>query len=109
MKFLIDAQLPPGLAVRLCAAGYEAIHMTSILAADASDNSVLETANQLNAVIITKDEDFYHFANRGMVKAGIIWIRFGNVTNQALWHRLEPLLPQIRHEFANGGLIVEVG
>jgi predicted nuclease of predicted toxin-antitoxin system len=108
MKFLIDAQLPPGLAQHLCAAGFDAIHMTNILPPDADDNRVLAMANELNAILITKDEDFSHFASRGMVKAGILWIRFGNVTNQILWSRLEPLLPKILDEFARGGLVVEV-
>jgi predicted nuclease of predicted toxin-antitoxin system len=108
MKFLVDAQLPPGLATNLCNAGFDAIHLTSILPGDANDNRVLELANELNAILITKDEDFSHFANRGMVRAGILWIRFGNVTNQILWSRLEPLLPKILDEFARGGLVVEV-
>lgn len=108
MRFLIDAQLPPGLAKHLCDEGFDAIHLTTLLPGDATDRQVLNEANRLNAILITKDEDFSEFANRGLVLAGILWIRFGNVTNQTLWMRLRPLLPAIVDEFSKGGIIVEV-
>ena len=108
MKFLIDAQLPPGLARNLRNKGHGAEHVCELLAGDATDAEVLAKAHEIDAVLITKDEDFADFERRGLVKTGILWIRIGNATNTALWIKLQPLLPEIIKAFASGAALVEV-
>jgi predicted nuclease of predicted toxin-antitoxin system len=108
MWFLIDAQLPPGLAINLRGEGHEAVHVSELLPGEASDGEVLAKAHQLNAVLATKDEDFADFERRGLVNTGILWVRIGNATNNALWTKLKPLLPEIAAAFASAATLVEI-
>ena len=50
MIFLVDAQLPPGLASWLAEQGHTAQHVVEL---DLGDNAL-----SLDAIIVTKDEDF---------------------------------------------------
>lgn len=108
MRFLIDAQLPPGLAKRLTAAGHEAVHLHDVLNPEATDMEVALEANRREAILATKDEDFTDLSRREILTAPLLWIRYGNVTNARLWQVLEPLLPMISQAFASGDRIVEV-
>ncbi len=58
MKFLVDAQLPPALAVCLREAGHEAKHVDDVGLRDAEDGAVWAHALQGGLIIVTKDEDF---------------------------------------------------
>lgn len=108
MRFLIDAQLPPGLARRLADAGHDAVHLHEVLPQEAKDIEVAEEANRRRAVLITKDEDFVDLSHRGILLVPLLWIRLGNTTNAALWQKLAPLLPEIERAFAAGEKIVEI-
>ena len=82
--------------------------MSELLPGDASDSEVLAAAHQINAVLVTKDEDFADFERRGLVSAGILWVRIGNTTNTVLWGKLKPLLPEIAAAFDSGATLVEI-
>ena len=58
MRFLIDAQLPPGLAHWLIRQGRAAEHVADLDLADAEDAAIWLKAKSLSAILITKDEDF---------------------------------------------------
>jgi len=106
--FLIDAQLPPGLALRLSAAGHDAIHLYDILPPEAKDVEVAVESNRRGAILVSKDEDFVDLSRRGILTVPLLWIRSGNATNERLWRSLEPLLPAIESAFASGEKIVEI-
>lgn len=108
MRFVVDAQLPPGLAERLRDAGHDAAHLYDLLPPQATDVDVALAANARNAVLVSKDEDFVELSRRGVLTVPLLWIRLGNITNAALWTKLAPLLPQIEAAFAVGEKIVEV-
>lgn len=108
MRFLIDAQLPPGLAKRLEAAGHEAAHLHDVMNPDATDLHVAAEADRRHAILVSKDEDFVDLSQRGILTVPLLWIRCGNVTNVRLWQVLEPLLPRIEYALASGERIVEV-
>jgi predicted nuclease of predicted toxin-antitoxin system len=107
--FLIDSQLPPGLARKLKRAGHEAVHVFEIGLASATDRQVRQAAIARKAILITKDEDFITMANLGKSSCPVLWIRFGNTTNKALWASLEPGLPEIIAGFEQGELLIELG
>ncbi len=90
IRFLVDAQLPPGLARRLAERGYPADHVNRIGFGIRSDGDIWRHASQYGATLITKDEDFLALANRDMSGPQIVWIRIGNIGNDALWRALEP-------------------
>ena len=108
MRFVVDAQLPPGLAERLSNAGHDARHLYGLLPPEATDVEVAMAANEREAVLVSKDEDFAELSRRGVLAVPLLWIRLGNITNTALWTKLAPLLPQIEAAFAAGEKIVEV-
>jgi predicted nuclease of predicted toxin-antitoxin system len=58
MRFLIDAQLPPALALWLAAKGHEATHVGDLGMQAASDAKIWQYALVSSSVILTKDEDF---------------------------------------------------
>jgi predicted nuclease of predicted toxin-antitoxin system len=91
IRFLIDAQLPPGLARRLTVRGYEAEHVNRVGLGGKSDIDIWRHATQTRAVLITKDEDFVALANEE-ASGQVVWIRLGNIGNSALWRALDPQL-----------------
>jgi predicted nuclease of predicted toxin-antitoxin system len=89
LRFLIDAQLPPGLARRLASHGYAAEHVNRISLGIASDLSIWRHAARTGAILVTKDEDFVALAEREPDGPQVVWIRIGNISNEALWRAIE--------------------
>ena len=59
MKFLMDAQLPRRLAVRLNEAGYDALHTLDLPDGNrTTDAQILQFAASEQRIIVTKDADF---------------------------------------------------
>lgn len=108
IRFLIDAQLPPGLAHQLSARGYPAEHVNRVRLGVASDDAIWRHAQRAGATLITKDEDFAALARRDPSGPQVVWIRIGNISNDALWRVLEPLLDEIIQSLDAGERIVEV-
>jgi predicted nuclease of predicted toxin-antitoxin system len=107
LRFIVDAQLPPRLALWLSARGHEASHVRDLDLADQPDTAILAKARELGAAIITKDADFMHLA-RATGPCKIVWIRFGNATSGDLLLCLEPIWAEIEDALANGQQLVEV-
>lgn len=105
MRFLVDEQLPPALAVQLRNDGHDAVHVLEIGLEGAPDKQVKLEALNRQAVLVTKDADF---AVLLLGPPAILWIRIGNVTNRVLWSALKPRLPEIIASFAAGDMLVEV-
>ena len=97
MRFLVDAQLPPGLCRWLAARGHEASHVHELGLGAAADADIAAHAESEDAVLLSKDEDFLIL--RQPDRFGLLWLRCGNTTNRALatwleerWERVEELL-----------------
>ena len=82
MKFLVDAQLPPGLCIWLEARGHTAIHVNHVGLGGASDLKIVDFVISNLAILISKDEDF--LVLRLPDTFGLIWIRIGNATTRNL-------------------------
>lgn len=108
MRFLVDAQLPPGLAARLRALGHEAEHVNDVGFGAAPDGEIWRYTCRRSAVLITKDQDFVGAAGNAPAGVAVIWIRLGNTTNRALWKALEPLMPEITEALAQGERLIEI-
>ncbi len=108
MKFLVDAQLPPALARWLCAQGHDAQHVEDFGLRDAEDQVIWVQAMSMDAIIITKDEDFAARAARDSNSPVIIWFRLGNATNRALLQWLEPRWSQMIVFLNAGHRLIEV-
>lgn len=108
MTFLVDANLPPGLAAWLRERNHEAIHVNDQLGLALDDRDIFELARRNGFIIVTKDEDFTTLATLGDKPASVVEIRFGNATNAKLRNWLEPLLPEIVQRLAAGETLIEV-
>jgi predicted nuclease of predicted toxin-antitoxin system len=110
VKFLIDAQLPPALAVWLQQAGHEAIHVRDIGLREAEDDAIWAQALRMDAVIVTKDEDFAARAAHASdaERPIVVWLRVGNTTNRVLLAWMEPRLAGTVELLDQGHRLVEV-
>jgi predicted nuclease of predicted toxin-antitoxin system len=108
MKFLVDANLPPGLATWLREHAHEATHISDQSALALDDRAVFEFARHHGYIIMTKDEDFAVLATLIDAPAAVVWLRLGNATNSKLRTWLRPLLPEILQRLAAGETLIEV-
>ena len=108
MRFLIDAQLPPALAQQLAARGHQAEHVSRVGLRGASDDAIWQYAARAGAILLTKDEDFVALAEKESSGPQVVWVRLGNVTNDALWRAVGPMLDEIVRALNDGERIVEV-
>jgi len=105
MKFLVDANLPPGLAAWLRERNHDAIHVNDQLGLALDDRAIFEFSRRNGFIIVTQDEDFATLATLGDKPASVVWIRFGNAK---LRNWLEPLLPEIVQRLAARETLIEV-
>ena len=108
MKFLVDAPLPPALARWLHEKGHEAQAVREVGLREADDTLIWNRALQMDAAIITKDEDFATRSQRAASGPVIVWLRVGNTSNRALRLWLEPRLPGVVQLVSQGSRLVEV-
>lgn len=108
MKFLIDAQLPPGLARWLGERGHEAVHVEEIGLLAARDDAIWTHAVQSDAILVTKDEDFAARSAQEETAPIVVWLRVGNTSNRALRAWIEARLSGILRLAAQGHRLIEV-
>ena len=108
MKFLVDAQLPPMLAIWLREAGHQAQAVREIGLRDAEDIAIWNHALARGMVVVTKDEDFPMRAQRTEIGPVVVWLRVGNTSNDALRRWLMPRLPQIIESIEQGARVLEI-
>ncbi len=61
MKFLVEAQLPPGLCALLNAAGHDALHTAGLPAQNQTPDRIINKVSVTDQrVVISKDTDFYY-------------------------------------------------
>ncbi len=106
LRFVVDAQLPPALARHLLDEGYKAEHVNRIGLGAAKDSDVWAYARTHQAVLVTKDGDFADMARRASKGPAVIWLRTGNVTNNALWANFSRALPEILEALNAGERII---
>ena len=107
-RFVVDAQLPPALALQLTRAGHISEHVTRIGLAVAADTDIWRYVARAGAALITKDEDFVAMARANPNGPQVVWIRLGNISNNALWTDFERVLDEVIHALDEGERIIEV-
>jgi predicted nuclease of predicted toxin-antitoxin system len=108
MRFLIDAQLPPGFAQWLQSHGYEALSVRNAGLQRATDSAIWNYALQNGYVVLTKDEDFVEFNLHTDKGPQVVWLRIGNCTNRVLFGWFEPLLPDVIRHLESGNAVIEL-
>jgi predicted nuclease of predicted toxin-antitoxin system len=107
LKFLIDAQLPPALAGWMRAKGHDAAALREIGLRDAADAAIWHHAFASNAIVVTKDEDFFLLAT-ARPGSQVLWVRTGNLVNRLLLARFEQAWPEILAHLEAGIVVVEL-
>lgn len=74
----------------------------------AEDIVIWRHATLTGATLLTKDEDFVGLANDEPSGPQVVWIRVGNISNDALWRSIDPQLDEIIEALNAGERIVEV-
>lgn len=72
------------------------------------DPDILLFASRQNCCILTKDEDFQLRWLFGHREVPIVWLRYGNISNQELKERLSPLIEDIRQRLREGETLIEL-
>ena len=60
MKILLDENFPRSAAEVIASAGHEAVSFPDVCEFGSDDETVFNRAQELGAVILTSDRDFYH-------------------------------------------------
>jgi len=108
VRFLIDANLPPGLAKWLISEGHPAQHTSDLGIERMPDRAIWERAREIDACIVTKDEDFVLLHALDPTGPAVVWVRIGNATRSILLQRLPGIWPSVVAAIEGGEKIVEV-
>ena len=108
MKFLIDNQLPGALASWFVTKGADAVHVVEMGLDRATDRQVWDQAIAESRIVVSKDEDFFHLANRPSDRGRLLWIRIGNCRSTALFAPFDARWSAIEEAFGSGQRIVEL-
>ena len=108
IRFLIDAQLPPALARWIEGCGYMAEHVHDFAPVGASDRMIWEYAGSMNAVIVSKDEDFFVLKSMEPDGPAVVWVRIGNTRKVELLRLFELHFPAIVSALERGETIIEI-
>lgn len=85
MRFLVDAQLPPRLALALDAAGHDALHTVDLPEGNRSrDRVVADAADAEDRVLVTKDGDFRDGHRLRGSPRRLLIVTTGNIHNEGL-------------------------
>ena len=104
----MDNQLPVALAQWLVAQGADAVHVLNLGLDPMPDTGIWARAAAEDRIVVSKDEDFFHLANRTGDTGRLLWVRIGNCRNPALLSRFATDWPSIQQTFASGQRIVEL-
>jgi predicted nuclease of predicted toxin-antitoxin system len=108
VKFLVDANLPPALARWLASEGHESYHVSDLGMTSMSDRAIWQRACDINACIVTKDEDFTLLQALDPSGPAIVWIRIGNAVRSVLLRRLPGIWPAVLSAIERGDKVIEV-
>lgn len=75
---------------------------------DASDRLIWARACAVDAVLVTKDEDFVMLQSLDPDGAAVVWVRIGNSTRRELLAWFVNLLPDIEHALTSGERLIEI-
>lgn len=108
MRFILDAQLPPALALFFTARGHEAVAVRDLGLQGADDREIWSKAEEMQAIVVTKDEDFVHFVTLSEAGPSVIWVRTGNAINRVLTARFELAWTELEGHLEQGVRLVEL-
>jgi predicted nuclease of predicted toxin-antitoxin system len=109
VQLLIDANLSPRVAAKLCDAGHDAVHVADVGLLSASDEAILAHAVASHQVIISADTDFGELlAVSGATRPSVVLLRSADrLTPYQQAALLADNLPAVAAEL-DGGAVVSI-
>lgn len=90
MKFLVDANLPYKLVIRLKELGFDVIHTDNLPNKEStSDKEIRQVSIEQNRAVITKDSDFLDSHLIQGIPNRLIFVTTGNIANKDLLNIIE--------------------
>jgi len=110
MKLWIDAQLSPAIAawINRTFDDVEAESVRALGLRDATDPEIFEEAKKLDAVVMSKDDDFIQLIEQRGTPPKLIWITCGNTSNARMREILSTALLKAVELLQSGEKIVEI-
>lgn len=108
MRFLLDVHMPPRLVREFTGHGHECLQVRLLLPLTSKDTAIADKANELAAVMVSKDADFVDLHERGVLKVPLVWVRLGNVTSVLISSEFQNRIPAICAAIEAGEQLVEI-
>ena len=108
MNFLVDNQLPDALCKFLTSRTHQCQHVLHLKMDESSDTEIWNYVLKTKEILVSKDEDFLHLANRPGDTGKFLWVRLGNCRKQELLAAFDKQLLRIIQAFNDGHRIVEI-
>lgn len=106
MNFLVDAQLPRLLAIRLCELGQTARHTLDLQKGNHTpDQEIAAIADKEHAVVITKDSDFLNSHLLNDSPSRLLLVSTGNISNRQLLTLFEQHIDRITAALSQSRLL----
>ena len=111
MRFLVDANLSPRLAVSLTEAGHDAVHVAGLGMSRATDIEILEVADRDDRVVVSADTDFGTLLAMGNRRSpSVLLLRLGSPRRtEQLTAVLHLNLPAVLEALGAGSVVVRPG
>lgn len=108
MRFLLDNQLPAGLALVFRAHGVECEHLRAFDLSQTSDREIWKFARAGDWIIVSKDQDFADLATLDPSGPPLVWVRTGNQRVREIFDYFSRALPEILQKIEAGSHVVEL-
>jgi predicted nuclease of predicted toxin-antitoxin system len=109
LSLWIDAQLSPHLAVWISETfAVEATSVRRLGLQGAKDEEIFHAARRVEAVVMTKDQDFVRLLERHGPPPRVLWVTCGNTANRHLRGVLQETLTEALQLLASGSDLVEI-
>ncbi|MCL2041676.1 MAG: DUF5615 family PIN-like protein [Bacteroidales bacterium] len=106
MKFLVDAQLPYGIALFLRNKGFDVLHTNDLPDKERTpDSQIRDIAVSENRIVITKDYDFVDSHILTKIPEKLLIITTGNIKNRQLFDLWRSNWKLIIHLFETWNLV----
>src|SRR6218665_3491942 len=108
MRFLLDVHMPPRLVREVTSLCHHCLQVRTLLPLTSPDTTIAAKANELAAVMVSKDADFVDLRLRGVLTVPLVWIRLGNVTSVLICETLHHRIPALCAAIEAGERLVEI-
>ena len=110
MTLWIDNQLPPALAVWICATfSIDCLSVRDLNLQRATDPEIFGAARGANVVVMTKDTDFVELLEKHGPPPQVVLVTCGNTSNARLRRLVQMAWPTVVTMLERGEALVELG